>query len=226
MAHSTASPSVQEREDELTGELQTDSSSTTYAQVGRKSFRLEAKILIPVRTTTLWVPTGKSVETALIRTHAHHRIGFGPVVVLDLKSAYQSVLRNKLMSRLRRRLTENLCNQIEVMLAQNTLLTVGDESNLVLTTARGVPQGSPLSPLLFNVNLYIDELIERAERSGTLPTAGLTFFADNVVCFSKDRIGLQSLLNFYDDSADCNGMVWSVNKCSAILSPNKESLPY
>lgn len=61
------------------------------------------------------------------------------------------VPRGDLVERISRVLPENLTAMVEEMLLTNLVSTVGDESMTVLGMERGIPEGSPLSPSLFNV---------------------------------------------------------------------------
>lgn len=101
---------------------------------------------------------------------------------MHLKSAYQSVLRDKLLTRLRTLVSGGLENQIEHLLAAKVVSAVGDNTGNHRTMGRGVTQGSPLSPSLFNV--YIDTLIEETNKSCITMDVSPTLFEDEVIAFA------------------------------------------
>lgn len=68
------------------------------------------------------------VQTAFLRASGAHRQR-RKVVILDLKSAYQGVLRDKLMEMSHVKADRTLANQIHVMLLTNVFYTVGDDTN-------------------------------------------------------------------------------------------------
>lgn len=92
-----------------------------------------------------------------------------------------------------RLLPPTIAAQIHLLLSTNNLTTVGDRSGYVGHLSRGVPQGNPLSPALFNI--YIDVLGERWERYAQQKRSNPTFFADDVIVFAKNSIMLQ---RFFD----------------------------
>ncbi|KRX12854.1 Retrovirus-related Pol polyprotein from type-2 retrotransposable element R2DM [Trichinella nelsoni] len=95
---------------------------------------------------------------------------------------------------------------------------------------RGVRQGDPISPLLFNS--VMDELIERLEKS----KVGFKFmgeeittlaFADDVTLISRSHRGMAKLLSITLDFLNERGLTLNVNKCKGIRlvrTPKTKSL--
>jgi len=93
------------------------------------------------------------------------------------------------MENIRKRLPENLSNQISNFLGTDVLVTVGDREKVQVEMKVGVPEGSPLSLSIFN--LYIDKLAYRldevVQQIANIPA---TIYADDVVIFAKSAKGL------------------------------------
>lgn len=161
----------------------------------------------------------RSIEQAILRFSAAKRMGHKYTAVLDLRGAYPSVPRSKLFAVIQQRVTPNTAAAISMFLGTDLISTCGDESGKVEQVRVGVPEGSPLSPTIFN--LYIDvltnKLAQTKQKFANLPA---TIYADDVVLFAKTSRGLRKLLRVCTDWARSAGMKWNTDPGkSCILAP-------
>jgi len=161
----------------------------------------------------------RCIEQAILRYRAAKRMGHMYTAVLDLRGAYPSVPREKLFRVVCQRLRPNLASEISMFLGTDTVSTCGDETNAKANVRVGVPEGSPLSPTIFN--LYIDELASELEKvkqkHANLPA---TIYADDVVIFAKSHQGLKKSLRICTDWAKAAGMEWATETGkSCVLAP-------
>jgi len=136
---------------------------------------------------------GRSCHTAITEAVSHLEAGYDWVVDLDLDSFFDRVPRERLLARLGQRVQDTrLLGLIRRMLNAKVVLPDG----VVVSTAEGVPQGGPLSPLLSNIVLdeldwelarrghrfvrYADDsnIYVRSERAGRRVMASVTHFIE------------------------------------------------
>jgi RNA-directed DNA polymerase len=104
---------------------------------------------------------GRSCHTAVAEAGRHLQDGYEWVVDLDLEKFFDRVCHQRLMARLAERVSDRrLLVLIGRMLKARVVLPDG----VVINVEEGVPQGSPLSPLLSNV--VLDELDRELARRG------------------------------------------------------------
>jgi RNA-directed DNA polymerase len=104
---------------------------------------------------------GRSCHTAIAEARQHVRDGYEWVVDIDLERFFDRVNHQRLLARLATRVGDrSLLVLIGRMLKAKVVLPDG----VVIGVDEGVPQGSPLSPLLSNV--VLDELDTELARRG------------------------------------------------------------
>lgn len=104
---------------------------------------------------------GRSCHTAIAAARKHMEDGYEWVVDIDLEKFFDRVSHQRLMARLSERVMDRrLLVLIGKMLRANVVMPDG----VVVSTEEGVPQGSPLSPLLSNV--VLDELDRELSQRG------------------------------------------------------------
>lgn len=119
---------------------------------------------------------GRSVHRAADRIALLRRQGYGWVVDGDIERHFETVPHDRLLARLARSVPDaRLLDLIE-----RWLDGFGD--------GRGLPQGSPISPLLSN--LYLDEIDERIARHGV----HLVRFADDFVILCRSEAAASGAL--------------------------------
>ena len=111
---------------------------------------------------------GRSVAQAVARIAAYRRDGYDWVVDGDIEHYFERIPHDRLIQRLEQQIDDSrLVDIIALWLETHT------------HDGRGLPQGSPLSPLL--ANLYLDEIDERIASRGVR----LVRFADDFVLLCK-----------------------------------------
>lgn len=162
----------------------------------------------------------------ILDTYIQHRTSLGKpyhVVSLDVKKAFDSVSQESIKRALERfRVPCVLAEYIMSTFNTSTTIKVGQESTRPIRICRGVRQGDPLSPLLFN--LVVDELLENLNaryRGGSLP--GGTYcaamaFADDLIIMSDHNIDMPLLLDETQEFLQRRGMLLNPAKCKSLVA--------
>ena len=120
---------------------------------------------------------GRSAQQAIIQSQRYINEGYQNIIDLDLKSFFDIVNHDYLMSLLYRKIKDKMLLKLIRRYLQSEIMLGG----LTQQREKGTPQGSPLSPLLSNIilNELDKELVKR----------GLRFvrYADDCSIFQKSK---------------------------------------
>lgn len=138
------------------------------------------------------------------------------MVFIDFKKAFDSVGHPAIVNATRRwGLGERFANYIGNVYAKAS--TDLDENTRV-EIGRGVMQGDPLSPLLFNLTL--DQALSALPQNVGVELGGRAHgylaFADDVVLLASTRIGLEASLRAMTSAAAALGLEVGPSKCASV----------
>jgi hypothetical protein len=93
-------------------------------------------------------------------------------------------------------------------------LVVNDFLSESISRNRGLPQGSPLSPIIFN--LFIDSLVTELNRLNHSNIPHCLFYADDGALFAPDIDTARNLLRIAERWAQDNGMIYNITKSGVL----------
>lgn len=141
------------------------------------------------------------------------------VAFLDLEKAFDSVGHKALGETLKRHLIDDRTAALvtDMYTDAYTRVQVGTSSTRELKIQRGVRQGDPLSPILFN--LLLDPVFRQLEavgagvRVGEITITALAF-ADDIALIAESPGALQRALERVDFFAEAHGLSFHIDKCA------------
>lgn len=145
---------------------------------------------------------------------------------LDISAAYDNVVITILKSKLLNlKVPIVLVNFIINLLSQRTItININDTTKVSRTLFKGLPQGSVLSPLLYNIYTYDLEIALNS-------SVNILQYADDLLLYSSDASldhacnKLSSSLNLLKSWLDCNGLELSTSKSSVVVFSRRRIPP-
>lgn len=141
---------------------------------------------------------------------------------VDLKAAFDSVDRGILIRAMRERgVREGLVERVEEMLRETrSRVRVGGKVGSGFWTARGVRQGCPISPMLFNLlTADLEEEMQRV-RWGEIKLEGnrvcTLAYADDVVLLAEEEGEMRSIIERLERYVDGKGLELNVEKTKVL----------
>lgn len=157
-----------------------------------------------------------TIDQALILDdHLRRANGNMVAVTLDIRKAYDSVDRRLLYGKLGKCSLSNKYKRTLIDLLENNNLRItqnGIKSD-IFPLLRGLPQGSLLSPLLFN--LFINDIVDSFEGNDK---QRILLYADDILLFGYSNSNVQRLVDKCVKHADSNNYAFNPKKCNYISS--------
>jgi hypothetical protein len=145
------------------------------------------------------------------------------VVSLDIRKAFDTVSHHSISRSMRRfRVHKILRQYIMSTFTSTTTIKVGEGQTRPLKILRGVRQGDPLSPLLFN--MVMDELLESLNSNfsgGSLPNGAkcaAMAFADDIIMLSDHEVEVPLMLRTVEEFLRERGMSVNPAKCRTLVT--------
>ena len=144
------------------------------------------------------------------------------VIFIDFAKAFDSVVHNKLILKLRKYGIDGfILKWLETFLQNRSqIVKINNSFSESLPVSSGVPQGSVLGPILFNI--FINDIFECC-----CNYCEIFLFADDVKLFSSNSFELQNSLNLLSEWSKKWQLQVSIEKCSVLhLGSNNAETSY
>ncbi len=125
---------------------------------------------------------------------------------------------------MRKVLLDGLCSMAEAFLTSSWVSTAGDTGKKWFLVDKGVPQGSPLSPSLYNIFIHESEK-ECARHKNTEPTYRRFYLQTTYCCRRRPQQPSKGYWTLQRVGAEERGMIWNTNrgKREILLSDDTEN---
>lgn len=135
---------------------------------------------------------GRSVRQAVYKIKAYYEAGYKWVVDADIDAFFDSVEHELLLQKVKKYINdEDIVRLIESWVKAEVW-----DGNELTVTEKGIPQGSPVSPIL--ANLFLDELDEAMLKNGQKYVR----FADDFLVLCKSPEKAKQSLEFTNETLD------------------------
>ena len=144
------------------------------------------------------------------------------IVFLDFQSAFDRVEWSHLESELKKQGMHPLVLQLVYKLMYHDMsyaLVVNSSQSQLQSRTRGLPQGSPLAPILFN--RFINSLLQELNQKATPNSPATLFFADDGVIIAPNARIAQDLLYKADNWSHQHSMLFNIRKCGHLISTDQ-----
>eukprot|EP00833_Pecoramyces_ruminatium_P010910 jgi/Orpsp1_1/1184942/evm.model.c7180000091668.1 len=145
---------------------------------------------------------------------------FTYLAFLDLKKAYDSVPTMNILMKLYKLGIRGKCHRFlsNLYLSSKARACFKSDLSNEFEIHRGVRQGCPLSPILFN--LFINDVLDGCDKFGVSIESkkccgGL--FADDIVLVAPSKSALRNILNKVHSWSIKNEMTFGINKCCTLV---------
>lgn len=171
---------------------------------------------------------GVLINTSLLETYIKDKSSANKpynIMALDVRKAFDTVHHVSILQALQDHKVDPRFIQYikDDLRAASTSIKIGRNHSNAISINRGVKQGDPLSPLLFNIAL--DGVIQKLEQSGLGGTFGSgedkiqitsMAFADDLVVLADNEAHLQPLYDIIENSLNALGMSLNIKKCKCL----------
>lgn len=121
----------------------------------------------------------RNAKQASLEVYKWLNFGYTTVIDIDIKSCFDNIPQDKLMRLIESKIADKkLLKLIKACLRSGIL-----QGDTIFRDTRGIPQGSPLSPLL--ANIYLNQF----DKNWKTNTAHLVRYADDMVILTKINYG-------------------------------------
>ncbi|XP_070529779.1 calponin homology domain-containing protein DDB_G0272472-like [Cardiocondyla obscurior] len=213
-----------EKVEEYRGITLTQAAYKVYASVLAERLRkeIEEKEILPQSQAGFRRDMGTVdqiyVLNYLLNKKIEEKEGKMVIVFIDMKAAFDSVDRRKLVETMKKRgVREGLIRRCEEILEETVnKVKVKDKEGKSFWTTKGVRQGCPLSPSLFTLLLAdIDEELERGGWGGIRIKDRRVYslaYADDIALLAENEAGMKGMIKSMEEYVKEKGLEVNVKK--------------